>query len=152
MIEWNRHGDLRRMEQFCRRGQARKTPYCIMEVDYYAQAGAKELAECMNGGYRRIIVDFGEMAGDNICECARCDRKVIVGAVSEWQAEVFLEDVRAHGRRDKSWCYAVTFGSEETRREAEKTFHLCIPRIPVSVDPFIVTGTDMEFFISLLQE
>lgn len=152
LLEWNSHGDLRRMERFCVGKETGEGPYRLLETDYYAQAGARELAACMDGAYQRIIVDFGEITGDRICECARCDRKVIVGAVSEWQAEEFLEEVRSCGKRDRSWDYAVAFGSEETRREAEKTFHRRIFRIPVSVDPFAVTRADMDFFAGLLQE
>lgn len=127
------------------------SPFRILDVDYYADAGAKELAGCMNGNYRRILVDYGEITGESICECARCDRKVIVGALSEWQAEAFLELVRGDVRRDKSWSFAAVFGSEETRRECKKAFKAELLRVPFSVDAFAVTRADMSFFIRLLQ-
>lgn len=155
VLEWNDHGDVRKMAQFCAENPKQSVaaqPVRILEVDYYAAAGAKELADCMNGDYRRIVIDFGEITGESICECARCDRKVIVGAFSEWQAESFLGLVRGKARRDKSWSYAAAFGSEETRKECEKTFRVKILRVPLSVDAFAVTRADMSFFARLLQE
>lgn len=155
VLEWNAHGDFRKMEQFC----VEKPKKCrelrffrILEVDYYADAGAKELAVCMNGDYRRILIDFGEITGESICECARCDRKVIVGALSEWQAEEFLGLVRGEARRDKSWSYAAAFGSEETRKGCKRTFKADVLRVPLSVDAFAVTRADMSFFARLLLE
>lgn len=152
VLEWNCHGDFRNMEQFCVEKPSGGQPFRILEVDYVAEAGAGELAACMNGDYRRIIIDFGEITGERLSECARCDRKVIVGAFSEWQAEAFLELVRGKPRRDKSWSYAAAFGSEETRKTCEKTFGVEIWRVPLSADAFAVTRADMDFFATLLQE
>lgn len=118
----------------------------VLDVDYYADAGAGELAFCMNGrDYRRIVVDYGEITRAGILECARCDRKVIVGALSEWQANAFLEEVKGHGKRDASWSYAAAFGSEETRKLLEKQFRVSCLRIPASADAFVVTRADMVF-------
>lgn len=155
VLEWNAHGDFRRMEQFCADKHGKRLilqPFRILEVDYYADAGAKELADCINGDYRRILIDYGEITGESICECARCDRKVIVGALSEWQAEAFLGLVRGEARRDQSWSYAAAFGSEETRKECKRTFRADVLRVPLSVDAFAVTRADMSFFARLLQE
>lgn len=152
VLEWNSHGDFCKMERFCAGHDSGMQPVRILETDYYADAGAKELADCMNGDYRRILIDFGEITGEGICECSRCDRKVIVGALSEWQAGDFLESVGEKARRDKSWSYATAFGSEETRRAWKQAPGLEILRIPLSVDAFSVTRADMSFFARLLQE
>lgn len=184
VLEWNHHGDIRRMVRFCggkpcreadageepskgqsskgksskgksSKGQSSKAQpgggNCrILEVDYYGQAGAAQLASCLNGNYHRIIVDYGEITDTSLWECARCDRKIIVGALSEWRAEAFLEAAGSGGGRDKSWSYVAAFGSEEARRELEKAFGLRCLRIPASADAFAVTRTDMDFFEMLL--
>lgn len=134
------------MEEFA--GVQQKTSGCfrILEVDYYKAAGAGELAHCLNKNYHHIIIDFGEIAETSLVECARCERKVMVGSLSEWQAEAFLEAAGRSVKRKMSWSYAAAFGSEETRREWEKAFgHSCL-RIPASADAFAVTRTDMDFF------
>ncbi|MCI6887150.1 MAG: hypothetical protein MR868_07855 [Lachnospiraceae bacterium] len=154
VLEWNRHGDFAEMRRFCGAqlcGAGLKS--CrILDAEYFPDAGSEELAFCMNEDYRRIIVDYGEISGENILECARCDRKVIVGALSEWQAEAFLEEVKRAAERDRSWRYAAAFGSEETRKQLEKTFRVSCLRIPASVDAFAVTRADMNFFTELLKE
>ena len=88
VLEWNTHGDFDRMGQFCK-GDGKKGLYRILEVDYYAQAGMEELADCLNKDYQYIIVDYGEITGHKLLDCARCDLKVIVGSLSEWQAKMF---------------------------------------------------------------
>lgn len=152
VLEWNNSQSLLEMRRFCLSDTSNEKPYQVLDVDYYEAVGAKELAACMGGDYHRIVVDFGTISGERMWECARCDRKIVVGALSEWQAKGFLEFMEKEDKRDKSWCYAITFGSEETRREVEKTFGQKLLRIPVSVDAFVVTRTDMDFFAILLQE
>jgi hypothetical protein len=152
VIEWNHHGDFASMGEFCK-GKAAGNGSCrILEVDYFAQAGAKELADCLNGKYHSIIVDYGEITGQGLLDCARCDLKVIVGSLSEWQAEAFLKVAGEIEKRDKSWRFAAAFGSEEARKMMEKRFRISVRRIPDSLDVFAVTHADMSFFAELLRD
>ena len=58
-----------------------------------------DLKRCMDAidekstyrNYEYIIVDYGVMTGAAVCDCARCDQKIIVGSLSEWRAGAFLE-------------------------------------------------------------
>lgn len=152
LLEWNDHGDLMRMGRFCEADLKKSAPYRILGVDYYPQAGARELADCLNGDYRYIIADYGEVTGQKLLDCARCDWKVIVGSLSEWQAEAFLEIMKEAGSRDKSWKYATAFGSEESRKEIEKRFRIPVCRVPDSVDVFTITRADIRFFVKFLQD
>lgn len=148
VLEWNGHGDIMRMGKFCTASE----DFCrILDADYYAGAGAEALVRCLNDKYRRIILDFGEISESHLQECGRCDRKVIVGALSEWRAAAFLEEAKRKKERDDSWSYAVAFGSEDTRKELEKTFRMTCMRIPASVDAFAVARADMKFFERLLK-
>lgn len=148
VLEWNEHGDFARMGKFC----TDSADFCrILDADYYADADAETLIACLNERYQRIIVDFGENTKLHLQECARCDRKVIVGALTEWRAAAFLEEAGRKKERDKSWSYAAFFGSEDIRKELESTFQMTCMRIPASVDAFAVTRTDMKFFERLLK-
>lgn len=132
-------------------GNRGKLSFCrILDADYYKRAGAETMAACLNGKYRRIIADYGELTGESFCECTRCDKKVLVGAFSEWQMEAFLEAVRMIPEHDESWQCAAVFGSEETRKEWERQLRISCIRIPVSADAFAVTASDMRFFKQLL--
>ena len=157
VLEWNRHGDFARIKEFCCGAEkceiaGKADAFKVLDTEYYADAGVEELAACMNTDYRRIIVDYGEITGETMLECARCDRKVIVGALSEWQAKAFLEEAKKSAKRDQSWSYTTAFGSEEARRELMKRFRMDCLRIPTSVDAFAVTRSDMRFFADLLKE
>ncbi len=157
VLEWNDHGDFAAIGKFCsmsgsggRHEGGTKGPFRILDVDYYAAADAAVMAVCLNGNYEYIIVDYGVMTGAAVCDCARCDKKIIVGSLSEWRAEAFLEAAGMDTERDKSWSCAAAFGSEETRKEWEKAFRRKCLRIPASEDAFAVTRADMEFFKKLL--
>lgn len=172
VVEWNRHGDFARLGRACgsveaagqnrddRDGagcdwEARQEPeadfFRVLDAEYFPDAGPEELALCLNEDYRRIIVDYGESTGESRLECARCDRKIVVGALSEWQAGAFLDEVKRKAERDQSWSYATVFGSEEARKQLEKTFRMDCLRIPSSVDAFAVIRADMRFFERLLK-
>lgn len=146
LLEWNDHGDFARIRQFCGKTGIAGKGFRILEVDYYERADASVFASCLSDTYQHIIVDYGEITEAALCECARCDRKVMIGSYSEWQAEAFLESVGRERKQDKSWTIAAAFGSEETRREWEKAFHRTCLRIPTSADAFAVRGTDLKFF------
>ena len=81
----------------------RRNVFSIMEVDYYKQADPSILSYCLGRDYRYLILDYGEAAQNSLNECARCDLKVLVGSLSEWRTEAFLEILEQTGNRDKSW-------------------------------------------------
>ena len=72
VLEWNGHHDFEKMRNVCQAGKRQK--FCVLEVDYYANADAKVLLECMKQDYHHIIIDFGEMTEKNRPEFFRCDQ------------------------------------------------------------------------------
>lgn len=146
VLEWSGHGDFERMREFCGAEHEQGQHWRLLGVDYFSGAGIRELADCMNGFYSRILIDYGEWNEIRGMECARCDRRILVGSFSEWQAAYFADLIRTQGGKDKKQGYGVVFGSEETRISVEKEFRTAVQRIPFSADAFSVTGNDMRFF------
>lgn len=151
VLEWNSHDDFQRLVSFCKGKETKNQKETIWKVDYFPNAGAKELSECIAGNYQRIIIDFGEITTKQYYECSRCDFKILVGACSEWQASAFLEFLKNRTRKEKGWCYTTVFGSEETRKLIEQRLYRPIIQIPFSGDAFKVTKAHMDFFITLLK-
>ena len=79
------------------------------------------MAACLNGKYRRIIADYGELTGESFCECTRCDKKVLVGAFSEWQMEAFLEAVRMIPEHDEKLAVCGRFWQRRDQKRMGKT-------------------------------
>lgn len=164
LLEWNSHDDFSALEQFAGyrkavsgkrqpgmdQEQAGWNRFCIMEVDYYKMADPATLSFCLGKDYRYIIMDYGEVNQNSLCECARCDRKILVGSLTEWKAGAFLEVLGQEGNRDKSWRMAVVSGGENTRREVERLFRCHLQRIPASTDAFCVTREEMSCYETLL--
>ncbi len=140
VLEWKRRDDIEKMLSFC---QSKRT---ILGVDYYTNAGIEEFAMCMNQEYSRILVDFGNETSDKLNECSRCDRKLLIGSLSEWRAQEMLTCLKQRKNQDDSWNVATTFGSEETKALLEKHVFRPIHRIPFSADPFVITRSDIDFF------
>ena len=121
-----------------------------MEVDYYKMADPAVLSHCLSRDYHYIIMDYGEATEEKLYECAHCDRKILVGSLSEWKVEAFLEILEQTERRDKSWRIAVVAGGEDTRKEIESMFRCRLQRIPASVDAFRITQEEILCFETLL--
>ena len=164
LLEWNSHGDFQILERFAgkngrRQGEGQKKTersrnksdrFRIMEVDYYKMADPSVLSHCLSRDYHYIIMDYGEATEESLYECARCDRKILVGSLSEWKVEAFLEILEKTERRDKSWRMAVVAGGEDTRKEIESMFRCRLQRIPASVDAFRITQEEITCFETLL--
>ncbi|WP_186423719.1 hypothetical protein [Lacrimispora celerecrescens] len=146
VLEWNSHGDFRKMKKLCAKEQFQAGGFRILEADYYERAGIDTLLLCKKSGYQAVIVDYGTVREGNLEEFLRCDRQFVLGSLSEWQMETFLEFERKGKKAEKSWKTLVSFGSEEARKNAEKRLNIPISRIPVSVDVFAVTGEIIGFY------
>ena len=132
------------------RSRNKSDRFRIMEVDYYKMADPSVLSFCLGRDYHYIILDYGEATESSLYECARCDRKILVGSLSEWKVEAFLEILEQTERSDKSWRMAVVAGGEDTRREIEKLFHCRLQRLPASADAFRITREEIPCFEDLL--
>lgn len=146
VLEWNRHGDFEHMEQICVGRISACKPFNVLDVDYYKDAGTEELLLCARCRYDKIIIDFG---GSWQCrtEFLRCNKKIVLGSLSEWQLKRYLElmeEIRCEADY-KSWIYGITFGSEETRLELEKRLSLTLTRVPLSVDSFQVNYETIRY-------
>lgn len=109
------------------------------------------LAECLDGTYDEIIIDFGEMRQSIRTEWLRCTVKMVNGALSEWKLGEFLEFLTEEENRCGGWVYTAAFGSEDTRKEIEKRFRISLIRVPLSVDVFSVDRRAMEWFERILR-
>lgn len=149
VLEWNRHGDLNSMKRICSKEKETKGVFRLLETDCYESADIHTLLLCKKSGYQTLIVDYGSISEGNLEEFFRCDRQFVVGSLSEWQMNEFVEFERNRKQVEKSWESFLSFGSEEARKHMEKKFHFLVRRIPLSVDPFIVTSEIIGFYKQL---
>lgn len=149
VLEWNRHGDFKSMETACSGEKRGKNAFRLLETDYYEAAGIETLLLCKTAGYQVVIVDYGCIRDGNLEEFLRCSRQFVLGSLSEWQMNEFMEFEQKEKKAERSWETFVSFGSEETRKNAERRLKKSVKRIPVSVDPFTVTSETMRFYEQL---
>jgi hypothetical protein len=149
VLEWNSHGDFARMRSGCAKEKDKGTAFNILEVRYYENAGINTLLLCKKSDFETLIVDYGTVGEAGLKEFLRCDRQFVLGSLSEWQMEAFLEFESKGNKAEKSWETFMAFGSEEARINMEKRLKRPVRRIPVSVDAFAVTGETMKFYQQL---
>ncbi|MBS6643450.1 MAG: hypothetical protein KH366_07705 [Clostridiaceae bacterium] len=148
VLEWNEHGDFERIERICRGAVTDNACFSVLKADYYKHSGPEVLPYCMAEGYDQIIIDFGSDFLKQKIEFLRCDEKYVIASLSEWQIEGFLEFVREMKTEAgyKSWNYAVSFGSEDTRKQMRKKLKIPVGRIPLSEDPFALNRQMIAYF------
>lgn len=159
LIQWNSHGDFERLGQALKgfrpkaAGQSGRSGerFRLMETDYCLQGEPALLARCMDGTYDDIIIDFGELREDIRSEWLRCGTKIIAAALNDWKLETFLEFLAGEEKLDNRWIYTAAFGSEHTRLEIERRFHISLLRIPFSEDAFSVDRQAMAWFEDILK-
>lgn len=153
LLEWNRSGDLERLEQACTGMSRPGKPFRVLEADYYKCAGTGELAMALGRNYQYILMDFGNAEKAEWSDFLRCGKQFLIGSFSEWQQERFREFERKKTETgEKSWKSLAVFGSEETRKEFKRRFRIQTERIPFSADAFAVTTECRDFFDHLLNE
>lgn len=151
LLEFNRSGDLERLEKICTGTIREEKPCRILEADYYKNAALTDLELALRKKYNDILIDFGDVKHEDLGEFWRCEKQFVVGSFSEWQQDDFREfetEKRSEGR--KSWTSLAVFGSEETRREFARRYRINTERIPFSADAFAVTEECGAFFDKLL--
>lgn len=155
VLEWNQSKSFLQMEHICCGSQGHGFPeghsFRVFEVDYYAMAQTSQLLLCRHKEYHRIMMDFGVLTADNQNEFLRCDQRILVGAMSEWQLEAFLElSGRMLWAEKERILYMAAFGSEEIRKNMRQRLRQTVRRIPISVDAFTITAQIIRFFDSWL--
>lgn len=148
VLEWNHQGTLVRLRRACVGDGAGR--FRILDVDYYPDAGLETLVLCKALQYQEVIVDYGTISEENQEEFLRCDRRLLLAGLSEWQQGAFLETAGAWRKAGISWETLAVFGSEEARKHMEKGLGLRIRRVPVSVDVFAITESVLEFYQQIL--
>ncbi|WP_124068178.1 hypothetical protein [Clostridium sp. E02] len=149
VLEWNRHGDLNSMKRVCSKDNGKNGFFRVLETDCYASADINTLLLCKKSEYQTLVVDYGSVSEGNLKEFLRCDRQFVVGSLSEWQMSEFVDFERNRTQAEKSWESLLSFGSEEARKNMEKKLRFPVRRIPLSVDPFIITSEIIDFYKQL---
>jgi len=150
LLEWNRSGDLERLEKVCTGINREGKHFRVLDVQYWKNAGIHELTEVLNNNFDEILIDFGAVNEELPPELLRCERQFLVGSFSEWQEMCFREFVRKNNNGKKGWKYLAVFGSEETRKEFRRRPGIFVGRIPFSADAFSVTKESCSFFQQLI--
>ena len=156
VLQWNPQKDLEKIRAFLKadgkedsRSFKKKDHFRLLGVDYYYNGDPAVLAACMEKDYQEILIDFGEIREEIFPEWLRCTKKVLIADLSEWKLNGFLGLLAEKGETVREGICMTAFGSEITKREIERQFHISLKQIPLSADAFSVDVLTMEWFAGI---
>lgn len=152
LLECNRHGDFFRMME--RHGLCGKDGICFrfMGIDFFPSAAEGCVADCLNKGYDCIVIDFGCDYIRGRREFLRCQRKIVLGSVSDWESAGFTDFMRwTQMDQEESWMYAALFGGRRNRKRLEKETGKSVAEVPFLESPYWIDETVLRFFQRFLK-
>ncbi len=153
VLEWNESGDFGGLERILSKKavtDSRSGSFNIMGAFYYKKAGKDELLGCAASGFNAIVIDFGTFRSEIQDEFLRCDRRFLVGSVSEWKLDAFAGLASQTGTDRRGWEFFSAFGSREALKMTEKLLGIRIRRIPIAGSAFAITEDILDFFGTFL--
>ncbi len=146
VLEWNRHGDFCRLGKVCL-GQSKPAEhYRILGADYFPGANEETLIKCMNGPFAELIFDYGREEDGGWTGLIRCHKKILIVSFSEWQIEAAIRLFQKPKPEKEGWYYFASFGSDESRKEAERRLGLSVWKVPYLPDAYGVTKETISLF------
>ncbi|MCI8950382.1 MAG: hypothetical protein HFG49_10125 [Lachnospiraceae bacterium] len=149
VLEWNDHHELKELIGVCTGTEEDLKPASILDVDYFCDGGAEELAWCMDKEYECILMDFGCVQDGKKAEFLQCSQKLFLGAFNEWKLRYLIAQKDWMLKGKGSWNYLSVFGGEEAKKEFKRRFGLPFRSVPYAPDAFIIQR-DMAVFLKTI--
>lgn len=121
--------------------------FCLMGVVYFLLQERSQLISILDRGYDYYLIDFGSNFEAVLQELLRCDKKIIIGSLSEWRKheyEEFLEQVKEMEVAG-NWDYLAKFGLKEDKKEFKRKEKVLIRTYPYIENPFQLKNEHFMF-------
>jgi hypothetical protein len=126
----------------------------FMDIVCYPRAIAEDLPRILAERYTYVILDLGVLASETNRDFYRCDLKFIIGSVSPWKSDRFLEVLESllyHTNVSQEHILIMgNLGSKENLKAFERLSRLSVCAIPVLQNPFQLTTANCTFFQEML--
>jgi hypothetical protein len=126
----------------------------FMDIVCYPRAIAEDLSRILAERYTYVILDLGVLTPDTSRDFYRCDLKFIIGSVSPWKADRFLEVLESllyHANVSQEHILIMgNLGSKENLKTFERLSRLSVCAIPALPNPFQLTTANCTFFQEML--
>jgi hypothetical protein len=137
-----------------RSNQIHAEMFRFMDIVCYPRAIAEDLSRILAERYTYVILDLGVLTPDTSRDFYRCDLKFIIGSVSPWNTDRFLEVLESllyHANVSQEHILIMgNLGSKENLKAFERLSRLPVCAIPVLPNPFQLTTANCTFFQEML--
>lgn len=146
VLAWDGSFGIRELTEACLGGKAAGSkPVSILEVDYFPDGGAEELAWCMQQRYDCILLDLGSLREGGSAQFLQCQIRFFLGALNEWKLAELMKQKEWMQKGRGRWIFLAAFGSQEARREVKRRYGLWFEPIPYAPDAFSIEGDTAAF-------
>ena len=118
-----------------------------MNVDYFPQAQADDVADIEELGYDFLICDLGVIEPEVRSVLRRCHRRIIIGSLKPWKYKKYSEYMRDLYMKDDSlrgFLYVIFLRKEEEQR-FYREFGVRVKGVSLIEDPFRLKGVDRDY-------
>lgn len=112
-------------------------------------APSDALSRCREAGFAAVVMDLGRYEKAKREAFCRCDRKLMVCSVTDWQLEE-LADCWSRKELLPGTELLAAFGSERARKMTEKLWGLKIRRIPWTPGADRIDGAALRWFAGFI--
>lgn len=121
----------------------------MKKVSIFTQTDEYSLSEIVSSGYDCVVIDYGVYDECNKPSFLMCDRKIIVGSLSWWKIQHYVNFMASHREiKTVSKLEYMTLTPVRTgMRYLRHNFGLHIRIIPYEPDPFVLSSKTLDFMV-----
>lgn len=112
-------------------------------VTYFCEVSKEEMISCLDAPFSYFVFDFGADYQENREEFVRCDIKVVMFSLAQWEindTEAFIQYYYQTTYDIHQWFYFFVFGLKKERKKLERKNGIQIEQLPFYSDPCSIMG------------
>ncbi|NLK28308.1 MAG: hypothetical protein GX306_08210 [Clostridiales bacterium] len=151
-VECNRHHDMERIQSAYEWSREDTSSFSFHQITCYKEVMSEGIAEIYNKNYESLIFDFGTDFGTNWNEFLRCNIKIIVGGMAQWNQKKLIELAAYYKDFNdrETWLYLIPCADSKVTSSLKKIIVGKIHTIPFEKDPTKPSKNTIKLFRELL--
>lgn len=120
---------------------------------YFVNADCERMAEIINCGYERYILDMGSEFYRIKREFLRCDTKIIIASLSPWkrrELHYFMSYIYGEEELGGGITFLAQYGKKKDKKDFQKKYRIPIYTFPYIEDPFHLKEAEILFLKNLI--
>lgn len=124
----------------------------LYDLAYFYEVSTADLSIIYNLGYDIIVLDFGFDYAKARVEYLKCQKKLVIGSVSDWKKLLFMQKIEMLLKETggEMFQYLALFGEKVECQEWKKLYHIDIRGLPFEPDPYTIHNKNFDFYEKII--